>query len=206
MINARIQHISGKILALYSQKRLMRITSPAALPKISTSDVPSNHPHQTVFFDRAEIIDLASEIDHGAEPTPVTSNMPELHSLQFQNKLYNNRLKNEPQDLQVPVAGVLKHIDEITNLLLGLSKYRADTMGAVNSALREYKKSSRATAYETGAPMPSDASQEGVLGLRPSQVTSVAELMLFDTNTNVYEDNKVNYIQESGAVFNIRGR
>ena len=30
--------------------------------------------------------------------------------------------------------------------------------------------------------------------------------MLFDTNTNVYEDNRVNYIQESGAVFNIRGR
>ena len=45
MINARIQNISGKILALYNQKRLMRIKSPATLPKISSSDVASNHPH-----------------------------------------------------------------------------------------------------------------------------------------------------------------
>ena len=59
----------------------MRITSPAALPKISTSEVPSNHPHQTVFYDKEEIIDLATEIDEGAQPTPVTSNMPELSSL-----------------------------------------------------------------------------------------------------------------------------
>ena len=59
MINARIQNISAKILSLYNQKRLMRITSPACLPKISTSGVSSNHPHQTVFFDRKEVIDLA---------------------------------------------------------------------------------------------------------------------------------------------------
>jgi len=66
MINARIQNISAKILSLYNQKRLMRITSPAVLPKISTSDVASNHPHQTVFFDRKEVIDLSSEIEQGA--------------------------------------------------------------------------------------------------------------------------------------------
>jgi len=76
-------------------------------------------------------------------------------------------------------------------------------MGAVSSAMREYTPSNK-DANAGGAP--SDASQEGVLGVRPAQVTSVAELMLFDTNTNVYEDNRVNYIQESGAVFNIRGR
>lgn len=35
---------------------------------------------------------------------------------------------------------------------------------------------------------------EGILGQRSSKVTSVAELMLQDTNTNVYEDNKVTYI------------
>lgn len=66
MINARIQNISAKILSLYNQKRPMRITSPAVLPKISTSDVASNHPHQTVFFDRKEVIDLSSEIEQGA--------------------------------------------------------------------------------------------------------------------------------------------
>lgn len=37
-------------------------------------------------------------------------------------------------------------------------------------------------------------------------MTSVAELMLFDTDTNVYENQSYKYIQESGAVFNIRGR
>ena len=66
MINHRVQNISAKILALYNTKKLMRITSPAILPEISTSQVPSNHPHQTVFFDREEIMDLATEIDEGA--------------------------------------------------------------------------------------------------------------------------------------------
>ena len=100
MMNARIQNVSSKILALYNQKKLMRITSPAVLPKISTSEVPSNHPHQTVFFDRKEIMDLATEIDKGAQPAPVTSTMPELSSLILKNKLYNTRLQNNPQDLQ----------------------------------------------------------------------------------------------------------
>lgn len=45
-----------------------------------------------------------------------------------------------------------------------------------------------------------------MLGVRPTNVTSVAELMLHDTNTNVYEDTKLTYIQETGAVFNIRGK
>ena len=52
----------------------------------------------------------------------------------------------------------------------------------------------------------SETSQEGVLGARPTNLTSVAELMLHDTNTNVYEATKLTYIQETGAVFNIRGR
>ena len=52
----------------------------------------------------------------------------------------------------------------------------------------------------------SDINQEGVLGARPTNLTSVAELMLHDTSTNVYENTKLTYIQETGAVFNIRGR
>lgn len=87
-------------MALYNAKRLMRITSPAVLPKISTSEVPSNHPHQTVFFDRVEIMDLATEIDDGAQPKPVTSKMPELSSITLTNKLYNSRLQNNRGDLQ----------------------------------------------------------------------------------------------------------
>ena len=111
----------------------MRITSPAVLPKISTSGVASNHPHQTVFFDRTEIIDLATEIDEGVQEVEVVSSMPELSQLKLKNKLYNTRLKNKPEDLQQIISGATKHIHDITKLLLSLSKYRADTMGAVNN-------------------------------------------------------------------------
>lgn len=88
---------------------------------------------------------------------------------------------------------------------MSLSKYRAETMGAVNTHVSQYISTNRASMAQNAA-QAADASQEGVLGFRPTNITSVAELMLADTNTNVYEDNKVNYIQESGAVFNIRGR
>ena len=121
------------MLALYGHKRLMKITSPATLPKISTTNIASNHPHQTVFYDRSEIMDLATEIDEGAKPAPVTSNMPELSAITLQNKMYNTRMKNEKEDLQQIISGATKHIHDITKLLLSLSKYRADTMGALNS-------------------------------------------------------------------------
>ena len=78
--------------------------------------------------------------------------MPELSSMTLQNKLYNTRLQNEPAELQQKISGATKHIHDITKLLLSLSKYRAETMGAVNSAMREYMPTSRATAANGGAP------------------------------------------------------
>ena len=45
-------------------------------------------------------MDLATEIDEGAQPAPVTSTMPELSSITLKNKLYNTRLQNNPEDLQ----------------------------------------------------------------------------------------------------------
>lgn len=200
MINARVQNISAKILALYNTKKLMRIASPAVLPKITTSEVPSNHPHQTVFFDRTEILDLASEIDEGAKPAEVESNMPKLSSIELKNKLYNSRLQNNPENLQTIISGATKHIHDITKLLLSLSKYRADTMGAITNSVNQLQQSNRNQQADT------NSEEGGVLGLRPANVTSVAELMLFDTSTNVYEDRSVNFIQETGAVFNIRGK
>lgn len=131
MINGRIQAISGKILALYGHKRLMRITSPAVLPKISTSDDPSNHPHQSIFFEKDEIVELGDEIAGGAQPADVKSSMPELSSITLDKKLYNSRLKNEREDLQQIISGATRHINDITKLLLGMSKYRADTVGTL---------------------------------------------------------------------------
>lgn len=45
-------------------------------------------------------MDLATEIDGGAQPKPVTSKMPELSSITLTNKLYNSRLQNNRGDLQ----------------------------------------------------------------------------------------------------------
>jgi len=39
--------------------------SPAHFPKISTSDQPANHPHQSIFFDKKEAFNLAEEMEAG---------------------------------------------------------------------------------------------------------------------------------------------
>jgi hypothetical protein len=132
MINSRIQNISAKILALYEQKRLMRIISPANLPKISTSESASNHPHQSMFYDREEITPLPEEINEGAKEANLDTSMPELSAITLKKKLYNTRLNNERGDLQGIVSGAFKDIHEITKLMLSLRKYRTETMGELN--------------------------------------------------------------------------
>ena len=49
-----------------------------------------------------------------------------------------------------------------------------------------------------------NARQEGILGVKPPAVQSVAELMLFDSDINVYEEQNV-HLNEV-AEFNIRGK
>ena len=46
--------------------------------------------------------------------------------------------------------------------------------------------------------------QEGLLGRMPEGITSVAELMVHDSDINVYEDSNV--VLPESAEFNIRGR
>ena len=100
MINQRIQGISAKILALYD-KNLIQIISPANLPKISTHGIASNHPHQSIFFDREEVMPLADEIAEGAVLNECNNEeLPELYSISLDRKLYNSRMKNEKEDLQ----------------------------------------------------------------------------------------------------------
>ena len=75
-------------------------------------------------------------------------------------------------------------------------------MGTIKNAYQEMKNQANATG---ATPEPAGgASQEGYLGTRPGNITSVAELMLQDTDTNVYEDTNV-HIPES-VEFNIRGK
>lgn len=46
--------------------------------------------------------------------------------------------------------------------------------------------------------------EQGILGRAPETITSVAELMVFDSDINVYEDKKVTV--SNAAEFNIRGQ
>lgn len=110
LINSRIQGISHKILALYNQD-LIQIVSPANFPKISTNDSTQNHPHQSIFFDKADFMSLGEEINVGAQTYEYRdTNMPELSAIKLKKKLYNTRLQNKPEDLQQIISGTTKDI------------------------------------------------------------------------------------------------
>lgn len=79
-------------------------------------------------------------------------------------------------------------------------------MGPISNTVNQLMNQQNNRLTTTTQNKATEGSQEGVLGTRPANVTSVAELMLFDTSTNVYEATKLTYVQETGAVFNIRGR
>ena len=139
MINQRIQGVSSKILALYD-KNMIPITSPANLPKISTHGSASNHPHQSIFFDKIEVQPLADEIAEGAQIVQhENSEQPELYSISLDRKLYNSRMQNEKEDLQQIVSGATKDITDVTKLLLSLAKYRAETMGPITQAVNNLR-------------------------------------------------------------------
>lgn len=118
--------------------------------------------------------------------------MPEMSSIQLNKKLYNTRLRNRPQDLQQIVSGATKDITDITKLLLTLNKYHANVMSNMNSVIKQQAR------QESNQP------QEGILGTKPKNVKSVAELMLFDSDINVYEENHV--ALSDAAEFNVRGK
>jgi hypothetical protein len=137
---------------------------------------------------------LGQEISEGAQVQDHRdSNLPELSSLTLKKKLYNTRLQNKPNDLQQIVSGTLKDITDITKLLLSLNKYRAETMNVINSAIGS-----------VGQDAPASLSDQGILGQKPDNIMSIAELMLQDTDTNVYEERNVEL--PASTVFNIRGK
>ena len=119
---------------------------------------------------------LADEIAEGAQLNEhENSDMPELYSISLNRKLYNSRMQNEKEDLQQIVSGATKDITDVTKLLLSLAKYRAETMGTINQAVNNLK--NQANAQTTPEPAGGIA-QEGFLGTRPNNISSVAELML----------------------------
>ena len=49
--------------------------------------------------------------------------MPELYSMQFKKKIFNNRLSNDPENLGNLVTGITKDINELSQLILYMEKY-----------------------------------------------------------------------------------
>jgi len=62
-----------------------------------------------------------------------------MSSIILKKKLFNTRLRNTPQDLQMIVSGATKDITDITKLLLSLSKYRADVLTQMSNAINKGK-------------------------------------------------------------------
>jgi hypothetical protein len=104
--------------------------------------------------------------------------MPELSSLRLDKKLFNNRLQNEPENLKRIISGVTKDINEISSLILSFEKYRS-TISDFKQGLQ--RQMNGGTTDQS----------EGLLGKVPERVESIAELMLFDSDINVYGDSNV---------------
>ena len=65
--------------------------------------------------------------------------MPELSSIRLNKKMFNNRLKNNPEDLKKLVRGAKEDIQMISRLVKTLSTYRSQ-FGDVRGIL-QYQKS-----------------------------------------------------------------
>jgi hypothetical protein len=65
----------------------MRIVSPAHFPQISTSNSSQHKPHQSIFFESQQVL-MQEDAEYGKH----ISNMPELSSMQFKKKIFNNRI------------------------------------------------------------------------------------------------------------------
>ena len=111
--------------------------------------------------------------------------------MKLSNRIYNSRLRNKPEDLQKVLTGANQDIKDVTALLLKFDRYRSDFMYKTKNEIR------RATDGQA-------QKQEGILGKKPSNVKSVAELMMQDSDVAVYEDSNVALPEQ--AEFNIRGR
>ena len=86
------------------------------------------------------------------------------------NKIWSRRLLNSKEDLGDRVQGAAKDLREINELVSAFKTYR-DTVAEFATAKRN--------------------TNEGILGPTPDFVQSVSELMLFQSEVNVYGDSHV---------------
>jgi len=122
------------------------------------------------------------------------------------NKTFNNRLKNDFDNLGSLVTGATKDIKELAKTILVMQKYGQELHGVKidaefkNAKMKKMKQNVEKKTQDRG--IVENIENEGILGKIPDNVESIAELMLFDSDVNVYQEKKVNIKQEA---FNIRG-
>jgi len=125
-LNQRISTLANKTMSLYNCNDPMRIESPAEYPKISTFKSPSMHPHQSIFYERQNVLDeglLSEDPVKTQKSNNEEFNLPELFSMQMNRKIQNTRLQNKPENLGNLVTGITKDIQEISGIVLSLEKY-----------------------------------------------------------------------------------
>jgi hypothetical protein len=97
-LNTRIADLAQKTLKLYNCDDAMRVESLSQFPLLENETSPMMHPHASIFYDPLEneiLGDEKKEKDDNIE----NYNLPELYSMQFNKKLYNNRLSNHYDNL-----------------------------------------------------------------------------------------------------------
>ena len=106
----------------------MRIVSPAQFPDVQkANNNKQTHPHQSIFYDKLTYQD---QLDTS------TQAIPELSSIRLNKKLFNNRLKNKPEDLKKLVRGAKEDIQVISKLVKTMQTYRSqvsDMKGMIQS-------------------------------------------------------------------------
>lgn len=128
--------------------------------------------------------------------------LPELYSMQFNKKIYNTRLSNYQENLGNLVKGITKDINEVSDLVIHLKKYGLQMHNISKDLAADHKQQQTAQIKENGRPA-EGVYAEGLLGRVPEDVESIAELMLQDSDVNVYQQSKVVLKEEA---FYIRGK
>jgi hypothetical protein len=108
-------------------------------------------------------------------------------------KLFNNRLKNNPEDLKKLVRGAKEDIQTISRLVKTMQSYRS-SFGDFRGMLQSQRTGAASKDPQSTGP----EITEGLLGRVPEQTESIAELMLFDSDVNVYGDSNI-YIEDFDA-------
>ena len=105
--------------------------------------------------------------------------------MQFNKKIFNTRLSNYQENLGNLVKGITKDINEVSELVIGLNKYGLRMANISKELAEQRKQTNSAQAGESNKPA-EQIMQGGLLGRIPEDVESIAELMLQDSDVNVY--------------------